>query len=157
MLYYFKNVAALRYIIILIHCFPRLSCRLEKNVEFKVFQEHSWKIQICCLRFGRKITRTLALTYIAVGLLLVHTVLMLIDEIPVTGGNVGKMMIMKWVTHKAKHTDLKDLSLFLSCDFSTFVVGEMLYLFYAMIIGLCVFQHPYSTRQIFFCVAPSMC
>lgn len=32
---------------------------------------------------------------IAVGLLLVHTVLMLIDEIPVTCGNVGKMMIMK--------------------------------------------------------------
>ena len=41
MIYYLKNIIILSYNIILIYfSSQRLSCKLKKNVEFKVFQEH---------------------------------------------------------------------------------------------------------------------
>lgn len=53
---------------------------------------------------------------------LVHTQLMLIDEIPTIGGSVRKIKISNWVTHKVKNINWKTSPSFLDYDFNFFGV-----------------------------------
>ena len=91
-------------------------------------------------------------------LVLVHILLMLIDEIPPIHGNVGKIKIIKWVTHKAKNINWKISPSFLDYDFPTFLVEKCIFAFYATIILIdrfvCVlFSIPmwYNKRLVFLC------
>lgn len=62
---------------------------------------------------------------------LVHTQLMLINEIPTIGGSVRKIKISNWGTHKVKNINWKIYPYFLDYDFN-FFGGKCTFVLYAM-------------------------
>ena len=62
---------------------------------------------------------------------LIHTQLMLINEIPMIGGSVRKTKISNWVTHKVKDINWKTSSSFLDYDFN-FFGRKCIFVLYAM-------------------------